>query len=142
MAITKFDDVYATIEEIDSFYTGDCQWSNLTTDEKEKYIIAASSLIDTALTFEGQKKSDSQAMQFLRDFNTSEKLFSEEEQTRILIMATAYQVERYLKNIPYGRSDFQTSKDRIVPVLAINNNSRQILNIYVYKGDVANARYL
>ena len=102
MAIVKFTNAYATIAEIDGFFPSICQWTNLTDDEKEAFIIAASNLIDESQEYEGEVATDGQAMKFLRNFDTTEKLFSEATQTSKLIMAVAHQVNQYLQNIPLG----------------------------------------
>ena len=135
MSITKWTDAYATVEEIDLLMSSNKEWQALTETVKEDYIKAAANAIDTHFLPDGGKVSDSQPLNFPRDFGGAKtELFDETAQERNLRRATFWQCIQYMKDTCFGLAEVQESSKRTFPTSLLNDNAYIVLKIYKYEG--------
>ena len=119
MAVTLFGDVYCTVANADLRLVSNKRWDALTTTQKEDVLKAAAATFDDVRLWAGEKAESGQAMEFPRDFYSSDttSIFASAEQTKTLRAATIAQVAFSLAQRDWGQGDFsQEQPTRNYPV--------------------------
>jgi hypothetical protein len=104
--LVKFTDTYATLQEVDDALFNNKRWDSFGLEDKEQFIIAATTTIDNQGNWAGAKVDELQALNFPRVFTGDiQPFFNSAIQEERLKFAVCRQVEFLLQNTELGVAD-------------------------------------
>lgn len=124
MALTYYrDNVYAPVAngnsfanraQIDPLLQFHPRWKYMDNTMKDDAIVAASAQLDI-MSFNGDKVSPTQPLQFPREYNEDIGVFSKPEQDRKLVQALSAQVEYNLARAGIGVTAYSHGNESLTP---------------------------